>query len=254
MTSPLRDAAEFWRLGDVELLRLRTVARHADRVELKLLVTDTACTALGADLDGARTRHVSFLDTPDLALADAGVVVRVRHIAGRPDDSVVKLRPVVPRDLPARVRRSKSFVLDVDGMPGGYVCSGALKAQLGSDDVARATAGLRPLKSLFSKPQRALLSAHAPAGVDLGDLALLGPIEVRRRKLPADRVGVPLTVERWTFPDGSQIHELSTRCTADRALEVAAARAAGLRARGVRPTDTQLTKTRAALDFFFTTS
>jgi hypothetical protein len=30
--------------------------------------------------------------------------------------------------------------------------------------------------------------------------------------------------------------------------------AAGLRARGVRPTDTQLTKTRAALDFFFTTS
>jgi hypothetical protein len=52
---------------------------------------------------------------------------------------------------------------------------------------------------------------------------------VRRRKLPADRVGVPLIIERWTCPDG-------------------------LCARGVRPADRQLTKTRAALDLFFTTS
>lgn len=74
-------------------------------------------------------------------------------------------------------------------------------------------------QTLFSKPQRALLSAHAPAGVELEDLVLLGPIEVRRRKVPSGRVGVPLTVECWTFPDGSQIHELSPRCRADRALD-----------------------------------
>ena len=86
-------------------------------------------------------------------------------------------------------------------------------------------------QTLFSKPQRALLSAHAPAGVELEDLVLLGPIEVRRRKVPSGRVGVPLTVECWTFPDGSQIHELSSRCRTP-----------------------QLTKTRATLDFFFTTS
>ena len=131
-----------------------------------------------------------------------------------------------------------------------YVCSGALKVRLGVDDVARATAGRRPLRALFSKRQRALLAAHAPTGVDLDDLVLLGPIEVRRRKVPADRIGVPLTFERWTYPDGSRILELSTRCTADRVLEVAASMATGLHAHGVRPADTQLTKTRATLDFF----
>jgi hypothetical protein len=219
------------------------LAREADRIELKLLVPETACAALGVDLDGAHPRHVCFLDTPDLALARAGVVVRLRHIAGRPDDSVVKLRPVVPSELPARLRRSKDFVVDIDGMPGGYVCSGALKARLGTDDVAHATAGRRRLRTLFTKQQRALLAARAPAGVDLDDLVLLGPIEVQRRKLAADRIGVPLTVECWTYPDGSRILELSARCRPDRALKVAARMAAGLREHGVIPAPTQQTKT-----------
>ena len=49
---------------------------------------------------GAQVRLVSFFDTPELALERAGVVVRARRVAQKGDDSVVKLRPVVPTDLP----------------------------------------------------------------------------------------------------------------------------------------------------------
>ena len=56
--------------------------------------------ALGLDPLGAQIRLVSFFDTPDLALSRAGVVVRARRVQGRGDDSVVKLRPVEPHELP----------------------------------------------------------------------------------------------------------------------------------------------------------
>jgi hypothetical protein len=46
--TPLRGTGESWRLCDAELWRLRAVAREADRLELKLLVPETACAAPGA--------------------------------------------------------------------------------------------------------------------------------------------------------------------------------------------------------------
>ena len=48
----------------------------------------------------AQIRQVFFFDTPDLALNEAGVVVRARRVQGKGDDSVVKLRPVVPDRAP----------------------------------------------------------------------------------------------------------------------------------------------------------
>jgi hypothetical protein len=250
----LSEAGEFWRLPEPELQRMAGLARTVDCLELKLAVPPAVhvrtCAALEVDLDRARARQVSFLDTRDLALARKGVLMRIRSIEDRPDDSVVKLRPVVPGALPARLRRSKRFLLEIDGMPGGYLCSGAVKARLGSHAVARATAGERSPRSLFSESQRAFVSAQVSAGVDIDDLLLLGPIHVRRRKVTVDGIGVPLKVERWTYPDGSQLLELSTRCPGDLALEVAAETAASFRARGLCPAATQGTKARAALDFF----
>ena len=72
-------------------------------------------------------RQVFFFDTPTLDLDRAGVVVRARRTQGKPDDSVVKLRPVVPAELPAEVREHKSFGVEVDALPGGFVCSGSFK-------------------------------------------------------------------------------------------------------------------------------
>jgi hypothetical protein len=57
----------------------------------------------------------------------------------RSDVSVVKLRPVVPHELPADVRRSRNLVVEVDAMPGGYVCSASLKGT--TTDIKRAALG-----------------------------------------------------------------------------------------------------------------
>jgi hypothetical protein len=61
-----------------------------------------------------------------------------------------------------------------------------------------------------------------------------------------------LLVEQWTFPDGSRILELSTRCPPDATLRVAAQMAAVLHAYGVDLTGPQRTKTLATLNFFST--
>ena len=50
-------------------------------------------------------RQIFFFDTPDLALNAAGVVVRARRIQDSAADTVVKLRPVVPDDLPKKLRK-----------------------------------------------------------------------------------------------------------------------------------------------------
>jgi hypothetical protein len=62
---------------------------------------------------------VFFFDTPELTLDRAGVVVRARRIQGKGGDSVVKLRPVVPDQLPASLRSLPNLVVEVDAMPGG---------------------------------------------------------------------------------------------------------------------------------------
>src|SRR5215207_9070570 len=123
---------------------LVALIRGADTVELKLTVPEqdqrSTVTALGMDPIDAQIRQVFFFDTPDLALNDAGVVVRARRVQRKGEDSVVKLRPVVPDELPAKLRRSPAFGVEVDAMPGRYVCSASLKHVLGGGDVREAAA------------------------------------------------------------------------------------------------------------------
>ena len=61
-------------------------------------------------------------------------------------------------------------------MPGGFVCSASLKGRTTNDDVKEATAGTRPIRNLYSKTQRAFYAEHAPDGIGLDDLVVLGPI------------------------------------------------------------------------------
>ena len=122
-------------------------------MELKLTVPDadrrSTVVALGMDPMDAFLRQVFFFDTPDLALDRAGLVTRARRTQGKPDDSVVKLRPVVPEELPEEVRNSKRFGVEVDAMPEGFVCSGSFKGELEAGEVKGAMAGARPLSELF---------------------------------------------------------------------------------------------------------
>ena len=114
-------------LIDEELEQLFSLIKGADSVELKLTVPESdhrsTVTQLGMDPLEAELRQVFFFDTPSLALNEQGVVVRARRIQGKGGDSVVKLRPVVPSELPDDLRNSPNLGVEVDAMPGGYASS-----------------------------------------------------------------------------------------------------------------------------------
>jgi hypothetical protein len=135
-------------MSDEQLQEMLALAGGSDSVELKLTVPEehhrSTAMALGMDPLDAQVRMVSFFDTPELTLNQAGVVVRARRVQGRVDDSVIKLRPVVPEEIPDVMRRSPSRVVELDAMPGGYVCSASIKARIGEDDVRRCVVGERP--------------------------------------------------------------------------------------------------------------
>ena len=240
--------------SDAELARLLETLKGADSVELKLTVPEphqrAATSALELDPLEAQIRQVFFFDTPDLALDAHGVVARARRIQGKGGDSIVKLRPVVPSELPGDLRLSKAFRVEVDALPGGFVCSATLKGTPDPADVLRAARGALPLGKLFSKEQRRLFSAHAPEGVGLDDLVVLGPIFVLKLRFVPPELGRKAVAEIWIYPDGSRILELSTRCETGEAFQVAAEMRAFLAGRGVDLSGEQETKTRKALEYF----
>jgi hypothetical protein len=134
-------------------------------------------------------------------------------------------------------------------MPGGgYVCSGALKSTGGIDDARQVAQGTRPIRKLFSKQQRAFFAEHAPEGISLDDLSVLGPITLLKLRFSTADYDRPLVAEMWFYPDGSRILELSTKCPPSQAFQVAAESRGFLTARGVDLTGKQQTKT--ALQYF----
>ncbi len=226
----------------------------ADTVELKLTVPvsdrQPAGSSLGVDPLDAQIRQVYFFDTPDLDLYQGGLVVRARRVQRKGDDSVVKLRPVVPAELPDELRASRNFGIEVDAMPGGFVCSGSMKRSLGAKDVRRVVLGERQLRKLFSKEQRALYEAHAPAGIAIDDLSILGPVFVLKLRFSPEGYARKLVAELWLYPDNSMVLELSTKCLPSEAFEVAAETRTFLAGHGVDLSADQETKTKKALEYF----
>jgi hypothetical protein len=241
-------------LSDDQLSELLDLIRGADSVELKLTIPEEArfstLTALGIDPLDAQLRQVFFFDTPELALDGAGVVARARRTQGRADDSVVKLRPVEPGKLDPELRTAEGFGVEVDAMPGGYVCSASYKGRLSKPHVKGAVAGDAPLHKLFSKEQRSFFATHAPNGLELDDLTVLGPVTVAKLKFTPEELARKLVVELWFYPDGTRILELSTKCPPSEAFQVAAEARAYLTGLGIDLSGEQQTKTRTALEFF----
>jgi hypothetical protein len=239
---------------DQQLAEFARLIKDSDSVELKVTVPETAqrfaINSLGMDPLDAQIRQVFFFDTPDLALDSAGVVVRARRIQNKGDDSVVKLRPVVPSELPGSTRKSPGFGVEVDATPTGFVCSGSMKQLLAPGSVKDMMAGGRPLTKLFSKEQRALFEQHAPEGIALKDLSMLGPIFVLKLKFTPEGLARKIVAEMWLYPDDRWLLELSTKCTPSEAFQVAGEMRVFLTESGVHLGGEQETKTRTALSFF----
>jgi hypothetical protein len=244
----------FKNLTDEQLAEVLALVKDADSVELKLTVNETAraktAAALGIDPLDAQMRQVFFFDTPELALNDTGVVVRARRRQGEEGDTVVKLRPVVPSDLPEEVRRSDSFNVEVDAMPGGHVCSASFRGVADNALIRNVGLGQERVGALFSKEQQAFYAEHAPEGLGLDDLTVLGPIPTLRLKTKPKGFRRKLVGELWLYPDGSQIVELSTKALPSEAFQAAAETRALLSGVGVDLEGEQQTKTKTALEFF----
>ena len=241
------------RFSTEELAQLLVLLEGADSVELKLTVPDgdqrSAARALHMDPLNAEVSQVFFLDTPELLLNERGLIVRARRTRAG-DDAVVKLRPVVPQELPAHLRARPGFGVEVDAGPAGFVCSGRLKASLRRGKVQEAVDGDRAARSLFTKDQRAFFAEHAPEGTGIDDLSILGPITVLKLKYTPPGYDRRMVVELWIYPDGSRLLELSTKCPPSEAFQVAARSRVYLEERDIDLSGEQATKTRTALEFF----
>jgi hypothetical protein len=241
-------------LSDEQRVELLDLIKGADSVELKLTVPlmghRATIKGIGLDPVEAQPRQAFFFDTPDLALNRAGVVVRARRIQGGDADTVIKLRPVDPSTLDPELRRSAAFKVEVDVMPGGFVCSASFKGVCSGQEVLDVTAGVMPLRKLFSREQREFYDAHAPAGLTMDQLVVLGPtflLKARHQPKDFDR---RITVEMWLYPDGSRILEISTKCLPDEAFQVGTEFKAYLAGKGIVLGADQSAKTKSSLEFF----
>jgi hypothetical protein len=242
------------RISDEDLGKLLELIGGSDSVELKATIAPPAYRAtldgLGIDPVETQPRQIYFFDTPDLALDAAGVVVRARRIQGGKADTVVKLRPVDPAQVPDELRRAPEFKVEVDLMPGAFVCSGSLKGRSTGAAVRDAVAGETALRKLFSKHQRAFFEEHAPSGVTFDDLVPLGPTFTLKSTVEPRKMKRRFVAEVWLYQDGARLMELSTKCDPSDTFNVVAEVRAYLAKLGIEVDTTGQTKTRTALDFF----
>ena len=241
-------------LSGEDIVKVLKLGKGANSIELKLSVPLTGHRAtiksIGLDPVEAQPRQAFFFDTPELALNRAGVVVRARRIQGGDADTVVKLRPVDPSAIDPDLRRSAAFKVEVDVMPGGFVCSASFKGVCSGQEVLDVTSGKMPLRKLFSKEQRAFYDAHAPAGITMDKLVILGPTFLLKAKHQPKDFDRPITIEMWLYPDGSRILEVSTKCLPKESFQVGAEFKTYLAARGIVVGADQAPKTKTALEFF----
>ena len=178
-----------------------------------------------------------------------GSWVRGRRTQGD-DDTVVKLRPVVPRDLPTAVRTSPNLKVEMDVTRGSYLVSASLKGRRRKGAVDEVLGGERPLERLLTKEQRALIAEAAPKGIDWPDLAALGPVFVVVVKGSPSGFAHKVTVEQWHYPGQVPLMELSTKARPLDAGRLYTEVAQYLRGLGLRAAGSQEPKTRKALEFF----
>ena len=170
---------------DEELVELLSLMKGSDSVELKLTIpaSDHRATinALGMDPLEAQIRQVFFFDTSTCSStstasfrAPAGCRARATTRSCSCDrSSPASFRP---RCVARRASASRSTPCRAG------TCSGSMKAVLESTAVREAALGKRPLRKLFTKEQRAFYAEHAPDGIGLDDLSILGPIFVLKLK------------------------------------------------------------------------
>jgi hypothetical protein len=196
-------------------------------------------------------RKVYFYDTKDLALFGKDLVLRARVTQGDDDDSTVKLRPVDLADDEASWRQIDGIRIELDVVGDKQVPSAKLDGELDRGEVEDVEAKQRPVGSLFCGKQEQLIADHAPDGISLNELEVLGPVDARKWDLD-DPDGFPhtLSVEEWSLPDATRFIELSFKVSADEATDAQTAFRALLISLEVDVAGDQTPKTPRVLKYF----
>lgn len=234
-----------------QLADVLSILPEVDSVELKLTVPDdrqrSVVQVLGIDPLDAVIRQTAFVDTPNLRLSSAGVVLRARRTQRKPGDLTVKLRPAMPSDVPKKLRSHRGFKVELDASPAGYVCSCSLTVEAPDRQVRKLMTGTRDIRDLLDDDLRTLLRERLPDDVGLDQLVVLGPVNLLKCKFQPKGESRRMVAELWLLPDGSRILELSTKGAPDAAFQIAAETKVYLAGNGVDLGAPQETKTRAAL-------
>ena len=176
-----------------DLVQLLDLLKGADSVELKLTVPEphqrSTVGALGLDPLEAQIRQVFFFDTPDL---DLDAARRRRPRATHPGQG----RRLGRQAAPGRAERAargaaalrRASASRSTRFPAGSSAPERSRARPTRTTCASRPRGALPLRKLFSKEQRQLFAAHAPEGIGLDDLTVLGPIFVLKLRLVPPRI------------------------------------------------------------------
>lgn len=225
-----------------------------DRVEIKVLIRPDqelkAARALQVNEGTAEVRVIYFYDTPNLALFEAGVVLRARLLKGDDDDSTVKFRPVDAGAIAAKWQQLPGFKLEADCSGDDVVCAASLTARQVRDEIDAVADRKRSIVKLFSKEQERFLNEFYDGRVDFGELQIFGPIRALRWQLRHRDFAHTLCVEEWRLPDGDDLVEVAIRAPAASARQARREFEDHLNALGLDPHGNQVTKTRTALKFF----
>lgn len=144
------------------------------------------------------------------------------------------------------MRRSAWLAVELDALPDRILWCASMRRAVSRPALRATVRGERPWARLCSAEQRAFLIALLGSRARLPALAASGPVAVR--KLVGRAGHVPrLAVERWCYPDGACLLELSTTCAPDRARRVAARVRELLDSTPLAASATQITKTERAL-------
>jgi exopolyphosphatase/guanosine-5'-triphosphate,3'-diphosphate pyrophosphatase len=240
--------------SDQQVAKILKLLKGSGSMELRVVVPvpthRATIKSIGLDPVEAQPRQAYFFDTTTFDLNQAGVVVRARRIQGGRADTVIKLRPVEPSTIDRNLRRSENFKVELDAMPGGFVCSASLKGRCTGQEVLNVTAGKAPLKSLFSKVQRDFYAKHAPPHISMESLVTLGPTYLLKAKHSPANYNRGIVVEMWLYPDGSRILEISTKCLPAEAFQAGVEFRAYLANCGLPLVESDQTKTKAAMEYF----
>jgi hypothetical protein len=226
----------------------------ADAIEIKATIPHRqiahALKRYGLTRSNDEPRLIYFLDTPDLALLQAGIIVRARRVVGSEHDSTIKFRPVQPE----RVRRSwhdyPGFKIEVDASETGFVKSASFSMPVRKGLIKRVVAGRKNSRSLFSKAQEKFLDEMAGTRIDFSKVKVMGPLKAQRWDFRDPACPWPITAELWERGDGKRMMEMSVKAKSIQAAAVMAGFLAFLSEVGAERDTTQLAKTRWALDYY----